>query len=124
PAVVEREATAGLTALTPFAPVQARARREAAGIRLAWTRRSRLGGDGWDLAEIGLGEAAERYLLTIRDTGGAAVRTVETTSPGHLYAEADEIADFGSPQPTVRFTVQQISAVAGPGHALDAVLPL
>jgi len=124
PAVVEVEATAGLTALMPFAPVHARVRREAAGIRLAWTRRSRLGGDGWDLADIGLGEAAERYRLTIRDAGGAPVRAVETMAPGHVYAAAEEIADFGAPQPAIRISVRQVSAVAGPGHALDAVLSL
>lgn len=124
PAVAEVEATAGLLALTPFAPVHLQARREAGGIRLGWTRRTRLGGDGWDLAEIGLGETAERYLLTIRDGGGAAVRSVETATPDHLYAAADEIADFGAPQPAIRISVQQVSAAAGPGHALDAVLSL
>ena len=124
PAVAEVEATAGLAALTPFAPAHARARREAGGIRIGWTRRTRLGGDGWDLAEIGLGEAAERYLLTIRDGDGAALRSVETTAPEHLYAAADELADFGAPQPAIRVSVQQVSAVAGPGRALDALLSL
>jgi hypothetical protein len=124
PAMAEVEATADLTALTPFAPVHARAWREAAGIRIAWIRRTRLGGDGWDMAEIGLGEAAERYRLTIRDAAGAPLRGLETTAPSHLYAAADEIADFGAPQALLRLSVAQVSALAGPGHPLDAVLAL
>jgi hypothetical protein len=122
PAMAELEAAADLTALTPFAPVHARARREAAGIRISWTRRTRLGGDGWDVAEVGLGETAERYRLTIRAADGAPIRDVETTAPSHLYGAADEAADFGAPQSVLRLTVAQVSAVAGPGHALDAVL--
>ncbi|MDP2800409.1 MAG: glycoside hydrolase/phage tail family protein [Phreatobacter sp.] len=124
PAVAQVDATADLTALTPFAPVHARARREAEGIRIAWTRRTRLGGDGWDVAEIGLGEAAERYRLTILDADGTPLRSVETTAPFHLYVAAEEIADFGAPQALLRLTVAQVSAIAGPGHALDVVIAL
>ncbi|MGQ3357149.1 MAG: GTA baseplate fiber-binding domain-containing protein, partial [Phreatobacter sp.] len=124
PAVAEVEATADMTALTPFAPVHVRARREAEGIRISWIRRTRLGGDGWDVAEVGLGEAAERYLLTIRAADGAPLRSVETAAPAHLYPAADEAADFGAPQAALRLSIAQVSAVAGPGHALDAVLVL
>lgn len=124
PAMAEVEATADLTALTPFAPVHARARREADGIRIAWTRRTRLGGDGWDVAEVALGEAGERYRLTIRAADGTPVRDVETEAPAHLYAAAEETADFGAPQTVLRLSIVQVSAVAGPGHALDAVLAL
>jgi hypothetical protein len=124
PAVAEVTATADLTALRPFAPVQPRARRTASGIAISWIRRTRLGGDGWDLAEIGLGEASERYRLVIRDAAGAARRTVETTEPAFLYASAAELADFGSALTALRLSIAQLSAVAGEGRALEAVLPL
>ncbi|MBY0361046.1 MAG: hypothetical protein K2X45_04005, partial [Phreatobacter sp.] len=124
PAMAELEATADLTALTPFAPVHARARRGPDGIRIAWIRRTRRGGDGWDMAEIGLGEAAERYVLTIRDEDGTPIRSAETMAPSHVYAAAEEIADFGARQALLRLSVAQVSALAGPGHPLDAVLAL
>ncbi len=122
--MAEVTATADLTALRPFAPVQPRARRTASGIAISWIRRTRLGGDGWDLAEIGLGEASERYRLVIRDAAGTARRTVETTEPAFLYASAAELADFGSALTALRLSIVQLSAVAGEGRALEAVLPL
>ncbi|MCZ8314361.1 glycoside hydrolase/phage tail family protein [Phreatobacter sp.] len=124
PAVAEVAATADLTALRSFAPVQPRVRRTAEGIAVSWIRRTRLGGDGWDLAEIGLGEASERYRLVIRDAAGTARRTVETTEPAFLYASAAELADFGSALTALRLSIVQLSAVAGEGRPLEAVLPL
>ncbi len=122
--MAELTATADLTALKPFAPVQPRARRTAGGIAVSWIRRTRLGGDGWDLAEVGLGEASERYRLVIRDAAGAARRTVETTEPAFLYASAAELADFGSALTAIRFSVVQLSAIAGEGWPLEAELPV
>ncbi len=48
PAFIGLEATAGLTALVPLSPVHLRARREAGGLRLSWTRRARRDADAWD----------------------------------------------------------------------------
>ena len=63
--VTEFVATVPREALRPFAPVQVAAKREAAGIRLAWTRRTRLNGDGWDAIDVPLAEDAERYEIDI-----------------------------------------------------------
>jgi hypothetical protein len=124
PAMAEVEAAATATALLPFAPVHLKARREAGGIRLSWVRRTRLGGDGWEFAEVPLGETTERYRLAILATGGAELRVVETPAAEHLYPSADEIADFGAPQTELRISVAQMSALAGPGMPAEAVLAL
>jgi hypothetical protein len=122
PAMAEIEATATATAHQPFASVRLKARREAGGIRLGWTRRTRLGGDGWDLADVPLGETGERYRLAILSDAGAELRVIETTAPEHFYLAADELADFGAPRTALRIAVAQVSALAGPGIAAEAVL--
>ena len=103
-------------ALRPPSPVHVTARREAAGIRIAWMRRTRRDGDGWDAIEVPLAEDAERYEIDILDAGGV-VRTLASTQPSVLYAGAQEIADFGTPQSALALSVAQMSAVAGRGFA-------
>ncbi|MFT0860927.1 baseplate multidomain protein megatron [Ancylobacter sp. G4_0304] len=110
-------------ALLPLAPVHARARRGAGGVTLSWIRRTRSGGDSWDLAEVPLNEASERYRLDIL-SGGAVVRSFETTMPSQLYASAQETADFGGPQAALDIRVVQLSASVGAGAPLDAHLTL
>jgi hypothetical protein len=122
PAVAQVEAVAGLTAHLPLAPVHLTARRGPGGVTFGWIRRTRRGGDAWDLAEVPLAEASERYQLAILDTGGTVVRSVETTEPAWLYPAADELADFGAAQAVLRVRIAQISAVAGPGRPAEAVL--
>jgi hypothetical protein len=41
-------------------------------------------------------------------------------TPGLLYANADEIADFGAPQASLSIRARQISAVVGRGFATQA----
>jgi len=110
----ELSATVGITPLLPLAPVRIRARRLPSGIGLNWIRRSRLGGDSWETAEVPLGEDAERYRVTIR-AGGAPIRTVDVDAPTMLYEEAQELADFGSLQAELDVELAQLSVVAGPG---------
>ncbi|MDQ0509753.1 NlpC/P60 family putative phage cell wall peptidase [Angulomicrobium amanitiforme] len=113
----------GPAALWPLAPVQPRARRVAEGVALSWIRRTRIGGDSWDLNEVPLGEETEAYRIDLLN-GGAVVRSVITTVPALLYATVDEIADFGAPQPFLDVRIVQLSASVGPGWPLDARLPL
>jgi hypothetical protein len=122
PRAVTLDVAPTVAALKPYSPVRPRARREAGGIRLDWIRRSRIGGDGFDLVEIPLGEAAERYEIDIRNGGGAVLRTLIATSPTALYANADEIADFGGPVMTLNVAIAQTSAVVGRGFARVAML--
>ena len=112
--VVELAAAPGLASLKPYAPVQIRARREPAGIRLTFIRRTRSGGDGWEMRDPPLGEDAERYEIDIL-AGAAVRRTIATSEPTALYAAADELADFGAPLNEIDVQIFQISTLAGRG---------
>jgi hypothetical protein len=91
---------------------------------LGWIRRSRIGGDAWDLFEIPLGETAEAYAVAILDGAAAVKRSYATSSPGLLYPAADEVTDFGEPQSSLRLRIAQVSAAVGPGRVLDVILPV
>lgn len=123
PNAVAFEATASNVALLPLAPVHCQARREPSGIRLSWIRRTRRRGDNWEPADVPLGEEIEHYTLDVL-AGGAVRRTMTATSPSLLYSAADEIADFGSAQPTISLRVTQDSRAAGRGLPLHATVPV
>ena len=55
--------------LKPFAPVQlgCGGTRARATCEIGWIRRTRFGGDGWELAEVPLNEEREAYRLEIYD---------------------------------------------------------
>ena len=94
--MAEIVATVGREALKPLSPVHVTARREAGGIRIRWMRRTRVGGDGWDAADVPLGEEAERYEVEILGNG-AVMRSLAVSDPAVFYAAAQEMADFGAP---------------------------
>jgi hypothetical protein len=114
-------ATPTATALRPLSPARLRARRTAEGLTLSWARRTRLPAHNPQLREVPLGEAREAYAVDVLD-GETVVRSFETGAPSVLYPAADEIADFGAPQPSVTFRVAQLSAEVGPGIASQATL--
>lgn len=114
PAAVEFTATAGTSALLPFSPVQLAARRTADGILLTWIRRTRLGGDAWEPADVPLAEDMERYEIDIL-SGGALKRTLAVPEPSALYLAAQETADFGTRQSSLTVRIAQISAAVGRG---------
>ena len=116
-------ATVGRLALMPFTPVHVRARRVAGGIVISFIRRSRIGGDAWEIAEIPLGEEGEAYELYILD-GEDARRRLTTGSPAAFYPDADELADFGSAQTTLTLTLAQMSAAAGRGFETRVTVPI
>lgn len=114
------EATVTMTGrgLRPLPPVHLRGRRNHASgdWSLCWIRQTRIGGDAWDRTEVPLGEASEAYRLEILDPGDdSVVRTVAVTSPGYLYAAAQQTADFGSTVWNVKIRVAQLSEAFGPG---------
>jgi len=116
-------AAAGPEALLPLAPVHIRARRDSAGVALSWTRRTRIGGDNWDVAEVPLSEDAEGYAVAIL-SGGVVKRRFAAGAPALLYAASDEIADFGAPQAVLAVEVAQLSAAAGPGRTGSALVSI
>jgi len=114
----------GERALTPLAPVHLRARRGADGaILFTWIRRGRIDSDSWLASDIPLDEPVEAYRLDIL-SGGAAVRTVETASPFHVYAAAEELADFGAAQAALSIRVRQLGRAIPLGLPAEATLLL
>ena len=114
-------ATPGALALMPYAPVQVRAQRSAAGVSLQFIRRGRLGSDAWDQIDIPLGEASEAYQIDIL-AGGVVKSTLNLTSPAALYPAANELADFGAPQTALSLAIYQMSAAVGRGFPLKVTI--
>ena len=107
----------GLGPALPLAPVHLRARRDGGGdVGFAWIRRSRADGGGWGVADSPLDHVPERYRVTIFD-GGTVVRVLESSTPSASYGSAEQMADFGTLPASFDFTVAQLSAVLGEGHA-------
>lgn len=83
---------------------------------ISWIRRTRIGGDSWEVAEVPLGEDSEAYRLEILSgLGGSVLRTFACTSPSQLYTAAQQTADFGSAQWSFYARVVQLSALYGDG---------
>jgi hypothetical protein len=120
PAAVALTVTPGDTALLPLSPVHIAAVRAGDGIHIAWIRRTRIDGDGWGV-EVPLGEEVEAYMLEIL-SGGSVVRSIACTLPQALYANADELADFGSAQTSLHVRVAQMSSTVGAGYAAEVTL--
>lgn len=110
--------------LRPYAPAHVTATRDAAGnLSLRWIRRTRLGGQWSDLADVPLGEEQERYEVDILDGGGPAVkRTLSVGSPEATYTAAQALADFGWVPGVVVVTVHQVSALFGRGLGTTATV--
>jgi hypothetical protein len=112
--------TPGDTALLPLAPVHVAARRAGDGIHISWIRRTRIDGDRWGI-EVPLGEESEAYTLDIL-SGGSVVRSIACAAPVAVYANADELADFGVVQTSLHVRVAQLSSTVGAGHAAEVTL--
>jgi hypothetical protein len=107
--------------LRPLPPCRLRAQRLSDRVRFTWIRRTRIDGDGWGIADVPLGEQSEVYALEIVD-GADAVRAVELVQPTFDYMQAEIAADFGSDPGAFTLRIAQLSAVYGPGAALQRTL--
>jgi hypothetical protein len=116
---VQFETTAGPLALMPLSPVHIKAKRTASAVQFSWIRRTRFGGDSWEISEVPLNEESESYLVEIL-SGSLVKRSFSVTSPSVLYPAVDEVADFGAPQTSLSLRIRQISAVVGPGFANES----
>jgi hypothetical protein len=109
--------------LRPYSPVHLQGKRDPAtgDWTFVWVRRTRIGGDSWEPADVPLSEASELYTLEILDApGGDVLRTVTGLgAQAYLYSAADQITDFGSTQFNVAIRVTQISARYGAGAAAE-----
>ena len=92
PVYVHRvEAFEGL-GLRPLSPCHLRAVTASDGVRLCWTRRTRIDGDSWSGMDVPLGEASERYLARVRQ-GQSVVREAFVSAPLWTYGTAMRAAD-------------------------------
>ncbi len=108
----------------PFAPVHLRLKAASGGdLEVSWVRRTRSGGDSWQVIDVPLSEETEAYELDIFN-GGTLVRSLSTTSSSFIYSNAEQIADFGAPQSALEMAVYQISARFGRGHGKYETLSL
>ncbi len=105
----------------PFAPVHIRARRDDDGLHISWIRRTRMGGDSWESAEVPLGEASEHYEIDVLN-GDATVRTLSASSLSVLYTTAEQVADFGTPPDAIAVRIYQLGVIYGRGTPAIAVL--
>ena len=123
PTFIEQTITAAGRGLKPFSPVHLNAARDDAtgDVSVSWIRRTRFGGDLWDNVDVPLNEEVEAYRLEVLNAG-TPVRTEETSSPSYLYANADQLLDFGALQAAYTIRVAQLSATAGAGFTLTETI--
>jgi hypothetical protein len=112
PSYVEKVLAFQGVGLRPYAPAHLRAVAVGGDLALGWVRRTRIDGDSWEGIEVPLGEAAESYLLRIRDAGGV-VREEVLSQPTFTYTAAMRSADA----PGTPFTIEvaQLSDRFGAG---------
>lgn len=89
------------------------------GRTLSWIRRTRIGGDGWDGHDVPLGEASERYAVTLTQ-GGRVLHGVVVTEPRWVVPQ--ELWDAARAAGNFAIEVAQLSDVYGPGPALRRII--
>ncbi len=110
----QREYTFQGLGLRPLSPVHVRARRLGGDVTIGWVRRTRIGGDSWESREVPLSEGSESYEVDILD-GESVLRTLVAAASTVTYTAAQQVADFGSAQPTYSVRVYQLSGTYGRG---------
>jgi hypothetical protein len=116
PTFVEQTLAAAGIGLKPFAPAHFSARRDTGSgdIDLAWIRRTRFGGDSWELVEVPLNEEREAYRVEIYD-GAILRRSIDLAASAFVYTASDQAADFSGPASDFTVRIAQLSGIAGPG---------
>lgn len=117
-------ATGGLRARRPLSPVHLRCRSSGTDLVFSWVRRGRIDADGWDVAEIPLGEETEAYQIEIGEPGHPSVRATEVGATNWTYTAAQRAADFAVPPSALSATVRQFSTAAGWGLPAERTFTL
>jgi hypothetical protein len=118
PAFADLTVTLTAKGRRPLAPVRLAGTRDngTGDWAISWIRRSRLGGDSWEVSEVPLGETSEAYRLEILSgLGGAVLRTFHPITTSQAYTSAQQVADFGAQQYSFYARVYQLSASYGDG---------
>lgn len=87
----------------------------------SWIRQDRLQGDSWVGEEIPLSEVREAYRLQIWSEGVSPTLLTEQMilQPNWSYSQASRLADGVNEHTNIVCKVQQISALTGPGLAIQ-----
>ena len=121
PAFVDVTMVSRGLSLRPLAPVHLRWRRDGEALRFRWIRRTRIGGDAWEGAEVPLGEERERYELMLQQ--GEKMLALTVDAPSAAITAAEQRSAFGEVlQGTARLRVSQLSTVYGRGVVLERVI--
>ncbi len=64
--------------------------------RYTWIRRTRIDGDNWDSYEVPLGEAQERYHISVKSSSGLVLRTEIASVSTYTYTAIDQVSDGAS----------------------------
>nr|WP_252928084.1 hypothetical protein [Aliihoeflea sp. 40Bstr573] len=99
----------GTRAPMPLSPCHLRFGREGEMLAFAWTRRGRIDADSWLFSDIPLGEAEERYRVTLFD-GDTIIAEAETTQPQWQVA-----ASMVEGRTAATLRVSQVSLAVGAG---------
>lgn len=113
PTFIHLEETFRGVGLRPYAPVHLSAQYTAESVRFSFFRRTRVDGDRWDLEEVPLVEASERYLVRVRTLDETLLREATITETVWDYT-FDMFVEDGLPAGLV-FEAAQISDRYGPG---------
>jgi hypothetical protein len=117
----EESGTAACRSRMPYAPCNVRGSRDGSdNLTITWDRRSRTAPLG-PFAEPILDETSEMYEVDIMD-GVTVVRTISSTTPTCAYSAVDQVADFGSEQPSLDVQVFQVSPGWVRGFAAEATI--
>jgi hypothetical protein len=108
--------------LRPWAPVLVSAVLDSGSgdWTLTWNRRDRLGQE-WPeegAEDPPLSEDTEEYTINFYDGGDVLQGTYTSSSESYVYSAADQTTDFGSPQTSLNFGIDQVSAIYGDGVEL------
>lgn len=125
PSYAAETVSIAMRAARPLSPAEFRGRRDmdSQDWVLRWLRRTRIGGDSWDVEDVPLGEDSELYRLDIlAGPGGAVLRSVDLAAPSFTYTAAMQAADFGAAQASFWARVAQVSPVYGAGTANEQLI--
>ncbi|MEE9590734.1 MAG: glycoside hydrolase/phage tail family protein, partial [Hyphomicrobiaceae bacterium] len=100
--------------LRPLSPVHVQSEHQGTDLVISWMRRTRIAGDSWNTVDVPLGEDIEGYEIEILN-GASVKRTLSVDQTTVTYSEADQIADWGTPQASYQVRVFQMSATRGRG---------
>lgn len=105
-----------------YSPVNGLGSRDGSdNLSIAWTRRTRIGGEWRSNVDANLGESTEAYEIDIM-SGATVKRTINSATQSATYSAADQTTDFGSPQASVTVRIYQMSAIVGRGYPLEVTL--